>query len=211
MRLILTGEANDYVGKSMTGGEIVVRPFPQSPFVAHENAIIGNTVMYGATGGSLYAAGRAGERFAVRNSGGHAVIEGIGDHGCEYMTGGTVVVLGETGRNFAAGMTGGVAYVIDEDGEFPTHCNQQLVDLERVSDEDAETLHAMILRHYKLTESQRASAILDRWETYSMLFWKVMPKSSEEKPATLSSAKRETIVDLNSTDIPPIPPDQLVS
>src|SRR5205814_927381 len=110
MRLFLVGEAQDYVGKSMAGGEIVISPPEEAGFRSHENTILGNTVMYGATGGGLYAAGRAGERFCVRNSGGHAVVEGVGDHGCEYMTGGVVVILGETGRNFGAGMSGGLAF-----------------------------------------------------------------------------------------------------
>ena len=118
LRLILSGEANDYVGKGMSGGEIVVRPPPEHRFAAHENSIVGNTCLYGATGGLLYANGRAGERFAVRNSGAVAVVEGVGDHGCEYMTGGTVVVLGRTGKNFGAGMTGGFAYVLDLEDRF---------------------------------------------------------------------------------------------
>jgi len=136
VRSLLVGEANDYVGKGMAGGEIIVRLRPEARYVSHENTIIGNTVLYGATGGALYAAGRAGERFAVRNSGAVAVIEGLGDHGCEYMTGGVVLVLGATGRNFAAGMTGGLAYVFDEDGSFATRCNTEMVELGAVDVED---------------------------------------------------------------------------
>src|SRR6202043_2888361 len=131
MRLILTGDANDYVGKSMTGGQIIIAPPPDASFASQENTILGNTVLYGATGGYLFAAGRAGERFAVRNSGAVAVVEGLGDHGCEYMTGGMVVVLGETGKNFAAGMSAGVAYVLDMTGVFPMRCNSELVELQR--------------------------------------------------------------------------------
>src|SRR4029450_2419743 len=125
----LVGEANDYVGKGMAGGEIIVQMRAEARYASHENTITGNPVPYGATGGALYAAGRAGERFAVRDSGAVAVIEGLGDHGCEYMTGGVVLVLGATGRNFAAGMTGGVAYVFDEGGGFPTRCHAQVGEL----------------------------------------------------------------------------------
>src|SRR5207244_5576794 len=132
MRLLLTGEANDYVGKGMTGGEIVITPPAALLPASFRHVIAGNTVLYGATGGRLLAAGRAGERFAVRNSGAVAVVEGIGDHGCEYMTGGVVVVLGDTGRNFAAGMSGGAAYVYDPEGRFRSLCNTAMVDLERV-------------------------------------------------------------------------------
>src|SRR3989338_9478504 len=128
MRLTLIGEANDYVGKGMGGGVILIRPRDESPFVWHENAIIGNTCLYGATDGVLYAAGRAGERFAVRNSGGIAVVEGVGDHGCEYMTGGLILVLGQTGRNFGAGMTGGRAYIFDPERVFEKRVNLELVE-----------------------------------------------------------------------------------
>src|SRR6202043_3963179 len=131
MRLILNGEANDYVGKSMTGGQIVIAPPSDAPYASEENTILGNTILYGATGGQLFAAGRAGERFAVRNSGAVAVVEGVGAHACEYMTGGMVVVLGETGPNFAAGMSAGVAYVLDMTGVFPMRCNSELVELQR--------------------------------------------------------------------------------
>ena len=152
LRLTLIGEANDYVGKGMSGGEIVIRPPDESPFDWSENVIIGNTVMYGATGGRLFAAGRAGERFCVRNSGGLAVVEGVGDHGCEYMTAGVVVVLGEVGRNFAAGMTGGVAFVFDELGNFQRRCNRELVELVRVAEHESRTIRVLIERHYEMTE-----------------------------------------------------------
>ncbi|MBI2871230.1 MAG: glutamate synthase large subunit [Candidatus Omnitrophica bacterium] len=177
VRIFLEGEANDYVGKGLSGGEIIVRPPAQAGFATHENAIIGNTVLYGATSGELYAAGRAGERFCVRNSGGLAVVEGIGDHGCEYMTGGTVVVLGEAGRNFGAGMTGGLAFVLDERGELSARFNPQLVLLERLSkDGDIEVVRRLIERHGEFTESPRARTVLDGWEEFLPLFWKVIPK-----------------------------------
>jgi glutamate synthase (ferredoxin) len=176
MRMILVGEANDYVGKGMSGGQIAIMPNPASRFEPHKNVIMGNTVLYGATGGELYAAGRAGERFCVRNSGAHAVVEGIGDHGCEYMTRGVVVVLGETGRNFGAGMTGGIAYVLDEDNQFPNRYNPQLVGIERVVDpDDAILLRQMIERHREFTGSRRAADILDRWGEFLPKFWKVVP------------------------------------
>jgi glutamate synthase (ferredoxin) len=178
MRLLLTGEANDYVGKGIAGGEIVVRPVEGARYAWHENMIVGNTVLYGATGGELYAAGRAGERFCVRNSGATAVIEGLGDHGCEYMTGGSVVVLGETGRNFGAGMTGGVAYVLDEHATFEQRYNKQLVQLDPLSTRDEAQVQRLLRRHIELTGSPRASEILARWEVYRPRFVRVMPKDA---------------------------------
>ena len=130
--LALEGEANDFVGKGLSGGRLIVRPPRDAAFAAEENVIIGNVALYGATSGEAFVRGVAGERFAVRNSGAHAVVEGVGDHGCEYMTGGRVVVLGRTGRNFAAGMSGGIAYVLDTDGSFALNCNIDMVDLERL-------------------------------------------------------------------------------
>ncbi|MFQ5896190.1 MAG: glutamate synthase-related protein, partial [Nitrospinota bacterium] len=180
--LALEGEANDYVGKGLHGGEIILRPSARAHFTTHENVIMGNTVLYGATGGYLFAAGRAGERFAVRNSAATAVVEGVGDHGCEYMTGGLVVVLGSTGRNFGAGMTNGLAYVLDETGDFPEKVNPELVDIERAaSPEDARTLKDLIRRHLERTDSPRARAILDRWEEFLPLFWKVVPRPARAK------------------------------
>jgi glutamate synthase domain-containing protein 2/glutamate synthase domain-containing protein 1/glutamate synthase domain-containing protein 3 len=177
MRLVLTGEANDYVGKSMTGGQIIIAPPTEAGFVAYENTILGNTVLYGATGGELFAAGRAGERFAVRNSGALAVVEGIGDHGCEYMTGGMVVVLGETGQNFGAGMSAGVAYVLDTERHFPKHCNTELVELDRIEDEnELDALRVVIEAHARKTRSKRAEQILNAWHEYSQLFWRVQPR-----------------------------------
>jgi glutamate synthase domain-containing protein 2/glutamate synthase domain-containing protein 3 len=196
MQLTLTGEANDYVAKGMGGGEVVVRPPEDARYKGHENVIIGNTCMYGATGGTLFAAGRAGERFAVRNSGGRAVVEGVGDHGCEYMTEGVVVILGETGRNFGAGMSNGVAYVFDEKREFPKKVNEELVGLEQVTRAaDADLLHALIERHAELTGSARAGTILARWDHYLPYFWKVAPHLAltEEGPQTVVYRHLESI------------------
>jgi glutamate synthase domain-containing protein 3 len=180
MMLFLEGEAQDYVGKSMFGGEIAIVPPEESRFPTHENAIIGNTCLYGATGGGLYAAGCAGERFAVRNSGAHAVVEGVGDHGCEYMTGGIVVVLGRTGRNFGAGMSGGFAFVLDEDGDFDKRFNPGMVGIEAVDDEyEIPLLRSMIERHLEMTGSPRARQILEDWEHYLPLFIKVAPHPTE--------------------------------
>jgi glutamate synthase (ferredoxin) len=178
MRLILTGEANDYVGKGMTGGEIIIRPPDPLLPTSHRHVIMGNTVLYGATGGRLFAAGRAGERFAVRNSGAVAVVEGVGDHGCEYMTGGTVVVLGETGRNFGAGMTGGVAFVLDDGETFPRRYNPALVGIARVTDpDDIRTLRELVTAHYEATGSEQARGILDDWDHRLQAFWKVSPRA----------------------------------
>ncbi len=156
MTLTLQGDANDYVGKGLSGGKIIVYPPKGSTFVPEENIIIGNVALYGATGGEAYVRGMAGERFCVRNSGVRAVVEAVGDHGCEYMTGGRVVVLGSTGRNFAAGMSGGVAYVLDEAGDFPQRCNMAMVGLEKLADpEEIEEVRAMIQRHVEYTNSER--------------------------------------------------------
>ena len=177
LRLTLIGEANDYVGKGMSGGEIVIRPPDTSRLEWSQNVIIGNTVMYGATGGSLFAAGLAGERFCVRNSGGIAVVEGVGDHGCEYMTAGAVVVLGEVGRNFAAGMTGGVAYVFDEQANFPNRCNRELVDLGALDENESAIVRSLVERHYERTASPRARDLLSAWENSHHLFWKVVTQA----------------------------------
>ena len=176
VKITLQGEANDYVGKSMSGGEIVLIPAKGVTFDPSKNSICGNTCLYGATGGKLFAYGQAGERFAVRNSGATAVIEGIGDHGCEYMTRGTVVVLGPTGKNFGAGMSGGIAYVLDEEGTFAQRHNPGMVGLERLSGgEDTKSLQAIIYQHLEATESKKAKEILAQWETTSAKFWKVIP------------------------------------
>jgi glutamate synthase (NADPH) large chain len=174
--LRLVGEANDYLGKGLSGGRIVVETPPGSTFSPADNVIVGNTLLYGATRGEVFINGLAGERFAVRNSGAVAVVEGVGDHGCEYMTSGVVVVLGRTGRNFAAGMSGGVAYVLDEQQLFDTLCNLDMVDLESIwHREDVQLLHDLISRHYRWTGSRQASRILDNWQAVSGRFVKVMP------------------------------------
>jgi glutamate synthase (NADPH/NADH) large chain len=172
----LEGDTNDYLGKGLAGGRIIVIPPEGSTFESDQNIIIGNTVLYGATSGEIYISGVAGERFAVRNSGATAVVEGVGDHCCEYMTGGRVVVLGKTGRNFAAGMSGGVAYVLDEDGDFDYYCNMGMVELSLVEDlNDKKELSDLIARHYELTGSKVAEKILTNMDDYMERFIKVIP------------------------------------
>jgi len=174
--LHLVGDANDYVGKGLSGGRVIVHPPVESPFVAEENTIAGNVILYGATSGEMFLRGVVGERFCVRNSGATAVVEGVGDHACEYMTGGRVVVLGPTGRNFGAGMSGGVAYVIDPDGTFPARVNAEMVDLEALEDDEATWLRDRVERHLAETGSSVASRLLDDWEHVAGTFVKVMPK-----------------------------------
>jgi len=175
--LTLEGDSNDYLGKGLSGGKLVVYPSRAATFVTEDNIITGNVVLYGATSGEAYISGRAGERFAVRNSGALAVVEGVGDHGCEYMTGGRVIVLGHTGRNFAAGMSGGVAYVFDTTGSFVRRCNTDLVDLEPLQEiEDLELVKDLITRHLHHTGSQFAARILRDWSDALPLFSKVMPR-----------------------------------
>jgi glutamate synthase (NADPH/NADH) large chain len=219
MTFELEGDANDYVGKGLSGGHIIIRPTADAGIVPEESIIVGNTVLYGAIEGECYFRGVAGERFAVRNSGAIAVIEGAGDHCCEYMTGGIVVVLGRTGRNFAAGMSGGIAYVLDEDGTFESRCNLAMVDLEPLPDEeevsesifhhthdleshgrvevlsdmgryDKERLRLLISRHARLTGSQRAAEILADWDRYCPLFRKVMPLEYRRALAELEKEAR---------------------
>jgi glutamate synthase (NADPH/NADH) large chain len=176
MTLTLSGDANDYFGKGLSGGKLIVYPPPESPFTAAENVIIGNVALYGATSGSVFISGLAGERFCVRNSGAVAVVEGVGDHGCEYMTGGRVMVIGSTGRNFAAGMSGGIAYVLDRDGDFHLNCNTQMVDLTRIEDEsEIELVKQLIFQHAEYTRSARATEILLAWEQYLPAFVRVIP------------------------------------
>ncbi|MBI2393626.1 MAG: glutamate synthase subunit alpha, partial [Deltaproteobacteria bacterium] len=175
LTLELVGDANDYVGKGLSGAVIAVHPPKEAPFRAEDQVIVGNTVLYGATSGRAFFNGRAGERFGVRNSGAAAVVEGVGDHGCEYMTGGTVVVLGTTGRNFAAGMSGGMAYVFDEDGGFVGRCNRDMVALEAMEDADADRVRALLEEHLARTGSPKTKEILGRWEAALRIFVKVMP------------------------------------
>ncbi|MEL6224246.1 MAG: glutamate synthase large subunit [Cyanobacteria bacterium J06627_8] len=183
MTLRLTGESNDYVGKGMHGGEIIIMPPSDAPYDFAENVVIGNTCLYGATGGVLFANGQAGERFAVRNSKGQAVIEGAGDHCCEYMTGGIVVVLGHAGRNVGAGMTGGLAYFFDEDGSFPDKVNREIVKIQRVSTAAGESqLKSLIEAHLERTNSAKAKDILDHWSTSLSKFWQVVPPSEAMTP-----------------------------
>ena len=185
MKMIISGEANDYVGKGMHGGEIIIAPSSKSNYDAGKNVIIGNTCLYGATGGVLYANGRAGERFAVRNSLGRAVIEGAGDHCCEYMTGGLVVVLGEVGRNVGAGMTGGLGYFLDENNSFPEKVNPEIVKIQRVeSDAGAKQLKEAIEQHIARTGSAKGKAILADWDNYLGKFWQVVPPSEADRAET---------------------------
>ena len=172
----LEGEANDYLGKGLSGGRIIVVPPTDSTFQPDKNIIAGNTMLYGATSGEVYINGVVGERFCVRNSGAIAVVEGAGDHCCEYMTGGKTVVLGQTGRNFAAGMSGGVAYVYDEKGDFDYFCNMEMVELSLIEDSmDSKELHALITNHYKYTQSTKAKNILDNWRDNVDKFIKIVP------------------------------------
>jgi glutamate synthase domain-containing protein 3 len=174
--LELEGDCNDYVGKGLSGGKLIVYPPRNSTFLPEENILIGNVVLYGATSGEAFFNGMAGERFAVRNSGATAVVEGLGDHGCEYMTNGLVLVLGKTGRNFAAGMSGGIAYVLDEKGDFAEkRCNTAAVDLEPVANGDVQVLYDLIASHVACTGSPRGKWILENWETMVPRFIKVFP------------------------------------
>jgi len=191
--LLLRGETNDYAGKGLSGGIVTVRPPESALFRAEENMIVGNTVLYGATAGRAFFRGLAGERFAVRNSGAHAVVEGVGDHGCEYMTGGRVVVLGPTGRNFAAGMSGGVAYVYDVDRRFARRCNTELVDPEALTDEDASELRSLIKEHAQRTGSIVARNVLASWDVARQRFVKVMPR--DYKRALAEAAQRGAAVE----------------
>ncbi|HLF25035.1 MAG TPA: glutamate synthase large subunit [Anaerolineae bacterium] len=189
LNLTLIGEANDYVGKGLAGGQIVIyAPAPPDELLgARETAVLaGNTVLYGATGGEVFLAGRAGERFAVRNSGAFAVVEGVGDHGCEYMTGGMVIVLGAIGYNFAAGMTGGIAYVLDEDESAAARINPQLVRVEALPPDEVEQLHDWISRHAQLTHSRKANALLRHWSEVSTHFLKVVPKDQPAQAAPIA-------------------------
>ncbi|MGH2889178.1 MAG: glutamate synthase subunit alpha, partial [Solirubrobacteraceae bacterium] len=187
----LRGETNDYTGKGLSGGVLSVRPPETALFRPEENTIVGNTVLYGATSGRAFIRGLAGERFAVRNSGAHAVVEGVGDHGCEYMTGGRVVVLGTTGYNFAAGMSGGIAYVYDRDNRFRGRCNPELVELEELTEADAAEVRALLSEHAARTGSLVARNVLASWERRSERFVKVMPRDYrrvlEERAAAAGS------------------------
>ncbi|MFA4885859.1 MAG: glutamate synthase-related protein, partial [Desulfotomaculaceae bacterium] len=189
--MTLEGDANDYFGKGLSGGKLVAFPPAKSTFVPEENIIVGNVSFYGATSGEAYIRGVAGERFCVRNSGVHAVVEGVGDHGCEYMTGGRVVVLGNTGRNFAAGMSGGIAYVLDEDGTFSRRCNLGMVNREElVEPVEAAEVKDMIERHWHYTQSQRARKALDNWDEMKAKFVKVIPKDYARMIRAINQAEQ---------------------
>jgi glutamate synthase domain-containing protein 3 len=189
--LTLEGDANDYTGKGMAGGLLVVRPPREAAFTAEQNVIVGNVVLYGATSGRAFFRGLAGERFAVRNSGAIAVVEGVGDHGCEYMTGGRVVVLGPTGLNFAAGMSGGIAYVLDVDGGFRSRCNTELVGFDEITCDEALELRGWIGAHRELTGSPVAERLLADWDAQLTRFVKVMPH--DYKRALLEAEPEEAV------------------
>ncbi|MGC8846504.1 MAG: glutamate synthase subunit alpha, partial [Candidatus Hydrogenedens sp.] len=174
--LNLIGEANDYIGKGLSGGKIIVTPPPESPIIPEQNILVGNVALYGATSGEVYFRGVAGERFCVRNSGAWAVVEGVGDHGCEYMTGGRAVILGKTGRNFSAGMTGGIAFVYDPNNEFEIKCNLQTVELKPLNEKSIPELRYLLERHVKYTKSPIAEKILANWDREIEHFIRVMPK-----------------------------------
>ncbi|MGB5102315.1 MAG: hypothetical protein WBO04_03215, partial [Steroidobacteraceae bacterium] len=195
MSLSLEGDANDYVGKGLSGGKIAVFPPREATFAAEDNIIVGNVALYGATSGEAFIRGAAGERFCVRNSGANAVVEAVGDHGCEYMTGGRVVVLGPTGRNFAAGMSGGIAYVLDERGDFESRVNPQMVSLERLeSAVEIAELRRLVERHLEHTSSDRARRVLDAWEETVPRFVKVIPRDYQRMLEAIARAEEQGLV-----------------
>ena len=196
IRMQLFGEANDYVGKGMSGGEIIVRPKEEETFVWKDNIIVGNTCLYGSTGGHLFAAGCAGERFGVRNSGAVAVVEGLGDHACEYMTGGLIVSLGKTGSNFGAGMSGGLAFIYDEDNSFENLFNPELIGIERLGENaEIDALKKVVEAHATATQSPYAKTLLENWENTVSKFWKAVPH-----PATPETPKN--VLKLETLNIP---------
>ncbi|HKX23422.1 MAG TPA: glutamate synthase large subunit, partial [Rhizorhapis sp.] len=194
IRLEVFGDANDYVGKGLSGGVISVRPMVSSPLESQNNTIIGNTVLYGATAGKLFAAGQAGERFAVRNSGAQVVVEGCGANGCEYMTGGTAVILGRVGSNFGAGMTGGMGFVLDADGSFERHANPESIVWQRLDSAHWEAvLKSLIEEHHAHTDSKWSGAILHDWDRRRNDFWQVCPKEMVNRLAHPLSDKAEVV------------------
>jgi glutamate synthase (NADPH/NADH) large chain len=192
IKLELEGDANDYFGKGLSGATLVVYPHKDSSFIPEENIVIGNVAFYGATSGKAFIRGKAGERFAVRNSGATAVVEGVGDHGCEYMTGGTVVILGETGRNFAAGMSGGIAYVYDSHENFHEKCNHEMVDLDSLDQQDHQLLQALLEEHVQSTNSAVAKYLLSDLEIQIDRFIKVFPRDYK-----LALSKQKVGIELN--------------
>ncbi|MBA4387959.1 MAG: glutamate synthase subunit alpha, partial [Verrucomicrobia bacterium] len=193
MTLSLTGETNDYLGKGLSGGKLILKPYPGISYDPSLNTIAGNVILYGATGGEVYINGRAGERFAIRNSGANAVVEGVGDHGCEYMTGGRLVILGPTGVNFGAGMSGGIAYIYDETGTFDSNCNLEMIDLELVLEpEDQAELKTLLEKHVAHTGSPKARQILQNWESCLAHFIKVFPMEYRRVLGQMSREDEET-------------------
>jgi glutamate synthase (ferredoxin) len=189
MTFMLQGDANDYVGKGLSGGKIIVYPSDMATFVPEDNIIVGNVALYGATSGEVYIRGIAGERFCVRNSGVTAVVESVGDHGCEYMTGGRVVVLGPAGRNFAAGMSGGIAYVLDEAGDFKSRVNTQMVGIEKLeSPAEVAEVRGLIEKHLSYTKSTRAKEVLDNWAKMVPKFVKILPNDYKRMLACIERA-----------------------
>jgi len=184
--ITVDGDANDYVGKGLSGGKVIVRVPKGSRFEPGDNIIAGNVLLYGATGGEAYFHGVVGERFCVRNSGAHTVAEGVGDHGCEYMTGGCAVIIGPTGRNFAAGMSGGTAYVLDEAGDFPSKVTNQAIDFDPLDDDDIELLQRLLRRHREHTGSKKADDVLRKWDKFAPKFVKVMPQDYKRALAELA-------------------------
>ncbi|HEY2146491.1 MAG TPA: glutamate synthase subunit alpha, partial [Pirellulales bacterium] len=182
------GDVNDYCAKGLSGGRVIVYPPRDATFTAEENIIAGNVVLYGATSGEVFLRGIAGERFCVRNSGAHAIVEGVGDHGCEYMTGGRAIILGETGRNFAAGMSGGVAFVLDETGGFPRLVNREMVELEEPTSEDLDYIHSMVRRHIEYTGSTRGQYVIENWDRLVGKFVKIMPTDYKRALAEMRKA-----------------------
>jgi glutamate synthase (ferredoxin) len=192
MTLSIEGDANDYVGKGLSGGKLIIHPSPNAAFKAEENMIVGNVALYGATSGEVYFRGLAGERFAVRNSGVDAVVEGIGDNGCEYMTGGRVVVLGRAGRNFGAGMSGGIAYVLDEAGDFAKRVNTQMVGIGKLEDAaEIAAVRQLVQNHLNHTKSTRAKQLLDQWDLTVPKFVKVLPNDYRRMLAEIATARSQ--------------------
>jgi glutamate synthase (NADPH/NADH) large chain len=197
LTLELEGDANDYFGKGLSGARLIIYPPQRARYIPEENIIIGNVALYGATAGEVFIRGKAGERFCVRNSGAQVVVEGVGDHGCEYMTGGIAVILGNTGKNFAAGMSGGIAYVYDVNGTFPQNCNKEMVDLDPFNEEDEHRLHQLLQKHFSVTGSSVAKFMLDDLENQLKNFIKVFPKDFKkvlaERKANAESRSAESI------------------
>jgi glutamate synthase domain-containing protein 3 len=205
------GDVNDYCAKGLSGGRVIVYPPRDATFKAEENIVAGNVVLYGATSGEVFLRGIAGERFCVRNSGAHAIVEGIGDHGCEYMTGGRAIILGETGRNFAAGMSGGVAYVLDETGGFPRLVNREMVELEEPTREDLDYIHGMVRRHIEYTGSTRGQYVIENWDRVAGKFVKIMPIDYKRALAEIRKAAEAAAAAVESNGNSQLEREQVVS